>query len=88
MPDGPYLALVAFWQDDPDTDKIAEAVREQDFPSTEGFPRGKVVAFRYEVANSVGFRRDLRRLDLAELNERPSSTTSAERSPGSAVRDA
>lgn len=70
---GPFLILAAFWVDDDDTDAVAHAVRRELFPPPAGFPRGAVVSFRYEVANSVGFRRDLARLDLDELNARPAN---------------
>ncbi len=68
---GPFLILAAFWQHTDNTDEVADVLRESDFPTPEGFSRGAVVAFRYEVANSFEFRRDLGRLDLDELNARP-----------------
>jgi hypothetical protein len=77
---GPYLILAAFWQEDDNTDAVAEAVKQERFPRPPGYSAGAVVAFRREVADSPGFRRDLGRFDLAELNERPGMTKSAARS--------
>jgi hypothetical protein len=68
---GPYLILAAFWQEDDNTDAVAEAVKQERFPRPPGYSAGVVVAFRREVADSPGFRRDLRRFDLDELNARP-----------------
>jgi hypothetical protein len=70
-PKGPYLIIAAFWQDEDNTDAVAEAVRMAKFPRVPGYSNGAVVAFRCEVADSFEFRRDLERFDLAELNERP-----------------
>jgi hypothetical protein len=68
---GPYLIIAAFWQEDDNTDAVAEAVKQEAFPRPPGYSAGAVVAFRHEVADSLGFRRDLGRFDLEELNERP-----------------
>lgn len=65
---GPYLILVAFWQETDDTAAIAEAVSSKRFPPPEGWPLGAVVAFRREVATGSQFLRDLRRFDLAECD--------------------
>lgn len=68
---GPYLIIAAFWQDEDNTDAVAEAVKQAKFPRPTGYSAGAVVAFRREVADSVAFRRDLAKFDLSELNERP-----------------
>lgn len=72
---GPYLILAAFWQEEDNTDEVAEAIRSEVFPPVPGYSRGAVVAFRREVADSWQFRRDLERFDLGELNERPAETS-------------
>jgi hypothetical protein len=64
---GPYLVLVAFWQDDPDVAAVAEAVSREKFPQPHGYPHGSVVAFRREVAAGYSFQHDLARFDLAGL---------------------
>jgi hypothetical protein len=69
---GPYLILAAFWLAEDETDRVAAALPRSTFPGPTSWPRGAVVSFRFEVADSPAFRRDLARLDLAELNKRPS----------------
>ncbi len=82
---GPYLIIAAFWQDTDNTDEVADVLRCADFPPPDGWPRGAIVAFRREVAQSYDFRRDLRRFDLDELNAAPkreeTSATSERRHP-------
>lgn len=68
---GPYLIIAAFWQEDDNTDAVAEAVKQSEFPRPAGYSAGAVVAFRRGVADAYDFRRDLARFHLAELNERP-----------------
>ncbi len=69
--EGPFLIIAAFWQDTDNTPEVAEAVSHKKFPEPEGWPRGAVVAFRREVAQSFAFADTLRQLDLDELNAAP-----------------
>jgi hypothetical protein len=70
---GPYLIVAAFWQDDDNTEAVAEAVSREKFPQPDGWPRGAVVSFRREVATDRHFLADLARFDLAELAPLPKS---------------
>lgn len=69
-PKAPYLHIAAFWCETDRCNEVADAVADKMFPRPEGF-RGSVVTFRYDVANSYDFQLEMRRLDLAEVNERP-----------------
>lgn len=69
-PKAPYLHIAAFWCETDRCDEVADAMAHEVFPRPEGF-RGSVVTFRYDVADKYDFQHVMRRLDLAEVNERP-----------------
>lgn len=64
---GPYLVVVAFWQETADVDAIANALRSEVFPRPEGYEHGAGVTFARAVATEAGFRRTLGLFDLSDV---------------------
>lgn len=69
MSAGPFLIVAAFWQDTEDLDAVCEAISPEKFPRPDGY-RGAVVSFRLDVADATDFRHTMKRLQLAEVNDR------------------
>jgi hypothetical protein len=77
---GPFLHIAGLWAEADEADTLAAYLRDFECVVPEGFNKGQVVSFRYEVANSVPFRVTMSRLDMAELNDRPNSAAPQETS--------
>lgn len=66
---GPYLIVAAFWCPVDITGSVSYALRAASFPRAEG-RKGAVVSFGDDVASEWSFQMVMRRLDLAEVNDR------------------
>jgi hypothetical protein len=65
----PMLIVAALWTNGDKSAEVAAALHDFDEPP--GFSRGSVVSFRLVQADDPEFRLVMRKLNLAEANQRP-----------------